>query len=150
LDKPKKFTADIIKKLLDAIRDGNFRITACQIACISQKTLCQWLKNPDDKYQKFKEDLIRTEANVESECVKVILEAGKNDPKWTSWYLERKFPDRWNTGIYRWELQLLQKQLKEMKQVLNELGKNKETNGEDEAGSPVDQGEDSPSSEDSD
>lgn len=147
--RPKKFTPEIIKKLLGAIKSGNFRITACQIAGISQKTLCEWLKNPDEKYQKFKEELVKAEACVESECVRIILDAGKTDPKWTSWYLERKFPDRWNTGIYRWELQLMQKQLKEMKQVINELNKIKETNSSNEEGSSGDEVESNDNPEDS-
>ena len=48
-----KFTPETKEKLLAAIRGGNFRVVACQLAGITNKTLYEWLKNPKPEYQEF-------------------------------------------------------------------------------------------------
>lgn len=115
-----KFTPETQDKLLAAIRGGNFRVVACQLAGITNKTLYEWLKNPKPEYQEFHKKLIEAEAGVEAYCVSQLINAGEKDPKWYAWYLERKFK-RWNTAVHRWEINILQKQLKELRHVINEL-----------------------------
>lgn len=119
--RPSKFTADTITVLLNSIRRGNFRKTACKEADISDSILNKWLRNPGEEYQEFRKMLEQAEASVESMAVHKILEAGEKDAKWYAWWLERKFPKRWNTAVYRWEFQNMQRQMKQLRSMIDEL-----------------------------
>lgn len=116
-----KFTPEVCKAVIDCILQGNFRQTAAQVAGITPKTLSLWMRSSDKKYLQFQKDVINAEAQVEANSVEAIRAYGfDKDPKFLCWWLERKFK-RWNSAVHRWELQLLQKQLKELKNVIGQL-----------------------------
>ena len=126
----KKFSIDTQTVILNSLRKGNFRITACKEANISQALLSQWMRNPKEEFREFAKKVIEVEAQVESRAVNKILEAGDKDAKWYAWYLERRHK-HWNGAVHRWELQVLQKQLKQLKGIIDELSAN-------QAGSEID------------
>lgn len=123
-----KFTPETCKKVIECILQGNFRQTAAQVAGITPKTLSQWMRSPDKRYAQFQKDVIAAEAEVEARSVHAIRAYGfDKDPKFLCWWLERKFK-RWNSAVHRWELQLLQKQLKELKNVISQLSQDTKGN----------------------
>jgi len=115
-----KFTPDTITVFLNSLRKGNFRQTACKEANISQPLLYKWLKDPRPEFKEFQKQIIEVEAQVESMAVNKILQAGDKDAKWYAWWLERKCP-HWNGAVHRWELQVLQRQVKQLKGIIDEL-----------------------------
>jgi hypothetical protein len=120
---PGKFTPEVQAKILNCIRGGNFRTTAAKIAGITDKTFSLWMHSTDKKFADFQKAVIEAEAQVEAACVTKLIESGEKNATWYAWWLERKFK-RWNSSVHRWELQLLQKQLKELKNVIRSLTQN--------------------------
>lgn len=113
-----KFNADTITVFLNSIKKGNFRDTASKEAGINPKLIYMWFKNPKPEYQEFKRKVIEAEAMVESRCVNNLVHS--KDEKWQAWYLERKFK-HWNIAVHRWEFQVLQRQIKQLKGIIDEL-----------------------------
>ena len=125
-----KFNPTTCTKIIECIRQGNFRVTAAQIAGITPKTFSVWMRSTDAKFAKFQKDVINAEAEVEACSVAAIRAYGiDKDPKFLCWWLERKFK-RWNSAVHRWELQLLQKQLKELKNVIGKLSQDTQGNSQ--------------------
>lgn len=99
--RPTKFTPETVKKLLEAVRLGNYRETACKYAGISHQTLRNWIhlaQRPDapPEYVEFLEALERAEAEAEVEDLGLILRAAR-EGTWqaAAWRRERKNPERW-------------------------------------------------------
>ena len=131
-----KFTPATCAKIIHVIKQGNFRLVAAQVAGINRKTLTAWMKSPDPKFKSFQDAVIQAEAEVEAEAIGKLTEIGHDkDPRWLAWWLERKFK-RWNSAVHRWELQLLQKQLKELKNVIVKLSADATGNSTIEFSSP--------------
>jgi hypothetical protein len=86
-----KYTPQIVKKIIDLVKMGNFKSPAARACGISHDTLWRW----ETEHPEFSEALKNAEANGEAELVKKIKKAsGKN---WTAaaWMLERKNHQRW-------------------------------------------------------
>lgn len=115
--------------ILNSLRRGNYRMTACKEAGIATKTFETWMKNPGLDYQDFAKKVVEIEAQVESKYVGLLLQAGEREPKWWAWWLERKCKDRWNGGVHRWEIQVLQRQVKQLRGVIDELTKTHSPDG---------------------
>jgi hypothetical protein len=112
-----------VEKIITSLRAGNYRCTASKVAGISFRTFKVWFK----KYPAFAQQVLLAEAHAEDMAVKRITDYDDHkDLKYLCWWLERKCADRWNSGVYRWEFQVLQKQLKELKNVIRELTQNQE------------------------
>lgn len=123
-----RFCPEICDRIVEVLSQGNYRTAAAKAVNISDKTLSQWLNLPDKKYAEFQKRVSEAEAQIEIRAVKAITESGDKDAKWWCWYLERKFPKRWNTGLHRWEMQILQKQVKDLRHAIQSLTKNAEGN----------------------
>ena len=132
-----KFCPEIQDKVIEVLLQGNFRTTAAKCAGITEKTLSQWMNSKEKKYHEFQKRVIEAEALVENKAVKEILIAGGKDAKWYAWWLERKFK-RWNSSVHRWEIQVLQKQLKDLKNVVHSLSISEPANQvfDEEGGEP--------------
>ena len=116
-----KFTPETCERIVRCIGNGNFRCTAATMAGVSQQSMSTWMNSDDRRYADFQRAVLQAEAEVEARAVGHIVDAGFNvDPKWLTWWLERKFR-RWNSAVHRWELQVVQKQLKELRNVVAEL-----------------------------
>jgi len=94
---PDLLTPRVMKKIVNAIKLGNYIETACEYAGISKDTFYRWLKKgetePHSKYAKFLIQVREALAVAEAYSVQKI----KQSDQWQSqaWWLERKFPDRW-------------------------------------------------------
>ena len=97
--RPSKFTPETRKRLLDAIRMGNYRESSCNYAGISVSTFYAWLdkgkKQNRGEFVEFLEAVTRAEADAE---VRMIAQWQAQIPKdWRAArdFLVRRFPERW-------------------------------------------------------
>lgn len=90
-----------IKEICKIIKDGNYDIVACKLVGISQDAFYDWYNKgkaaieakEQNIYREFAESLDRAKAQAEDSCVKYIKK--HKDWKARSWYLSRKFGERW-------------------------------------------------------
>ena len=99
LGRPTKFTEETRKKILWALRLGNYRKTAAEYAGISERTLGDWLlqgsEQEDTDFGDFRKEVLEAEQAAEVRALGVIQQAANRDWKAAAWYLERKFPERY-------------------------------------------------------
>jgi len=87
--------------LLAALADGNYRVTACRLAGISESTLSRLYKRAEAGEAAaiaLTAAIEKAEALAESEMVGMVRKAAKSGPQfWAAGatFLERKAPDRW-------------------------------------------------------
>ena len=100
LGRPTKFTPETRKKILWALRLGNYRKASAEYAGISERTLCDWLSRgaeAEPGYADFCSDVLEAEQVAEIRALGVIQQAANRDWKAAAWFLERKFPQRYCT-----------------------------------------------------
>lgn len=94
-----KLTPEIQKRLVDALKKGNYRIIACALVGISDRTLREWIFKAevegDARYTELAKQVREAEAGIEQIVVARILSAGRREWKADAWYLERRFAQRW-------------------------------------------------------
>lgn len=99
--RPSKLTPDLRARLLAAIRGGNYRQTACQWVGIDYTTFARWMReskaDPDGPHGPLYQEVLEAETAAEIQAVANLVKAGRDDPKLTQWWLERKFPERWGS-----------------------------------------------------
>jgi len=90
--RPTKRTPELVAKLLNYLRQGNNRRTACAAVGISQQTFERWSHNSVD----FVETIQKAEADAVAESLSRIRLAGERKV-WQAdaWFLERKYPQEW-------------------------------------------------------
>ncbi|MBW2636985.1 MAG: hypothetical protein JRC86_05605 [Deltaproteobacteria bacterium] len=111
--RPTKLTQAVQKKIVDAIRMGNYIETAAAYAGVNKVTLYDWLrrgqrekdrvaKNPRAKirvkerpFVEFSNAVEKALAEAEMRDVAIIGEAAEKQWQAAAWRLERKFPARW-------------------------------------------------------
>lgn len=97
--RPTKLTPELQKKIIDAIRAGNYMETAAAYAGISKDTFFRWLRKgaraKSGIYKEFHDAVEKALAEAEVRDVMIIANAATSDWKAAAWRLERKFPDRW-------------------------------------------------------
>lgn len=118
--RPTKYDGATERKLIDALRDGNTRKTACALGGIDQRTFERWVRD----FAVFADSVQKAESEAEAERVARIGLAGnggfvtkrtvtrtikpdgsatevvqeeRTAPQWQAdaWFLERKNPDSW-------------------------------------------------------
>lgn len=97
--RPSVMTPEAVEKLLQALRAGNFRNVAAEWAGISQRVFREWMaKGKDEKagsFRDFRRRVLEAEKAAEIRAVGLLMKAAEHDAKHASWWLERKFPERW-------------------------------------------------------
>jgi len=97
--RPTKLTPAVQKKIVDAIKAGNYMETAAAYAGISKQTLYNWMRKgaraEKGKHRAFLDAVEKALAEAEIEDVLTIGAAAKEVWQAAAWRLERKFPDRW-------------------------------------------------------
>jgi transposase len=93
--RPSKCTEAVAKKILAAIRAGNFREVAAEFAGIDPGTLMRWMKRKGEPYRSFRVALLEAERASEVLLVKRQMRFAEKDVKANQFLLERKFPERW-------------------------------------------------------
>ena len=120
--RPGKLTPEIQAKICELLRGGNYRNVAARSCGVSAYTMARWMMEGEaDKnsvFGEFRQAVLASETVAETEMVKVVVEAAKQDPSHAWQWLERKHHDRWskNTG----EIKLLRKQLADLAKAVEE------------------------------
>lgn len=94
-----KLTPEVQKKIVSAIRAGNYAQVAAKYAGIGETTYYVWLQRGKEesrgKYKEFREAVKRAESEAEVRTVALIHRHMESSWQAAMTYLERKFPDRW-------------------------------------------------------
>jgi hypothetical protein len=94
-----KLTEKLIKNAGDLIKLGNYTTTVCQYLGIDQTTWYRWIREGKTARSGLKKQFYQTikesEAHAEIRNVGILQKAVNDDWHAASWYLERKFPERW-------------------------------------------------------
>jgi len=98
--RPTKLTPEILSKICDALRAGNYRETAAAFAGIRKSTFYDWIRQgaraPHGIYRELHDAVEKALADSEARDVALIGKAaGDGDWQAAAWRLERKFPERW-------------------------------------------------------
>lgn len=112
--RPTKLNRELLKRISDIVRAGNYIETASAHAGIDKSTLYRWLKrgareeerlqkNPKSKmkasesiYVDFCNSIKKAIAESEMRDLLIIGKASEQDWKASAWRLERRFPERWS------------------------------------------------------
>lgn len=106
MGRPIELTDEIQKKIVDAIKMGNYIETAASYAGVHKSTLYDWMKrgaryeegksDPGDIiFANFSDAIERAMTEAEMRDVLLIGNAAKKNWQAAAWRLERKFPDKW-------------------------------------------------------
>ena len=98
-----RLNSDLLKKIVDLIKVGNYAKTACLASGITEDTYYRWLKTgqediKNDKetiFSEFSESIMRARAEAEARNVMTIQKASQTDWKAASWWLERTNNQEW-------------------------------------------------------
>jgi len=101
--RPSKLTPEITKRLIEAIRAGNYYEAACAYAGIGYSTFRAWMikgeKAKSGKYREFMEAIKKAEYEAEA---RLVAQWQKHMPE--NWqaiatFLERRYPERWGKRV---------------------------------------------------
>lgn len=97
--RPLKLTEDLQRKIVEAIRAGNYIETAAAYAGVNKSTIYDWLKRgargDGAEFVSFSNAVEKALAEAEMRDVLIIGNAAKENWQAAAWRLERKFPERW-------------------------------------------------------
>lgn len=88
-----------VDHFLQLIASGNFGKVAAEKAGISYDTVLRWVRRAEDgdaAFRDFAERYARANAEAETAMVGLVWEGAKVDPNHAKWFLEHRYPDRWN------------------------------------------------------
>ena len=86
-----KYSPEIVKKICDLLKMGNYIHTACDCVGISKDTFYDWIKNKPD----FSDAIKEAEAKLIARNVQLIATHALKNWQAAAWMLERKFPEEW-------------------------------------------------------
>jgi hypothetical protein len=100
----RKYNDDMHAALVDAMRKGNYLVTACRLAGITRDTYYDWMNLARDKpdeypeYVRLREDVELAKAESEAELLEVVRETALSGTP-NTWQaamtiLERRHPDK--------------------------------------------------------
>lgn len=94
-----KLTPVVQKRIVDAIKAGNYVCVAVRYAGITSSTFYTWCRKgraeSSGKYHEFYEALRQAETYAEIRAVAIIQKQMEGNWRAAVAYLERKFPERW-------------------------------------------------------
>ena len=97
--RPSKLTPEVEKKLIDAIRIGNYYEAACAYVGIHYTTFYRWMekgeKAKSGKYCEFCKAIKQAEAEAEARIVALWQRNIPEDWRAAQAFLERRYPERW-------------------------------------------------------
>lgn len=123
MGRPSKLTEFTTARILTSLREGNYRIVACEAAHVDYQTFKRWMADPRPEYRNFRAAVLQAEADCEAEMVTIVRKAAKDDPRLALEYLARKFPERWAAKT-RVEIEAMVR--KEAKEMAEEYGLDEE------------------------
>lgn len=101
--RPVKLTEQVESTLIEGVRAGLFLDQACSLAGIAPQTFYRWKQravaggeqDPGGRYAEFLGRVLQAEAEAEREAIEVVKRAAERDPKSAQWYLQHRWPARW-------------------------------------------------------
>ncbi len=97
--RPSKLTPEVQKRLVKAIKAGNYYEAACGFAGIHYSTFRKWMqkgeKAKSGKYREFFEAITHAEYQAEVRMVAQWQQHMPEDYRAIRDFLERRYPDRW-------------------------------------------------------
>jgi len=93
-----KLSDEKAKQLIELVRQGHHKETACAAVRIARQTLHNWLKagrEGDERWADFAREFDAAEATFEMQWVGRIVELGQSDWRALFTLLERRSPLRW-------------------------------------------------------
>jgi hypothetical protein len=97
--RPSKLTPEVEKKIIDAIRTGNYYEAACAYAGINYTTFYRWMekgeKAKSGKFCKFCKAVKQAEGDAEARIVYQWASKTPEDWRAAQAFLERRYPERW-------------------------------------------------------
>lgn len=99
MGRPTKLTPEVKRKLLRAIREGNYLNVACGLAGISYETFNGWMKRGDREssgpYVQFSQAVRQAELEAEQRLVATLKRASAKSWMAAAWLLSHRFHERW-------------------------------------------------------
>src|SRR5690554_1102925 len=103
MGRPSKLTPEVIKRLTEAIRAGNYYEAACGYAGIGYSTFRAWMvrgeKAKSGKYPEFMEAIQKAEHEAEVRMVAMWQKHMPENWQAIATFLERRYPDRWGRNM---------------------------------------------------
>lgn len=97
--RPSKLTPEVEKKIIDAIRLGNYYEAACAYAGISYTTFYRWMERgkqaKSGKYCKFCKAVKQAEGDAEARIVSQWVSKTPEDWRAAQAFLEHRYSERW-------------------------------------------------------
>src|SRR5207237_775595 len=101
--RPTKLTPEVVKRIVDSIRAGNYLENSAAYAGIWKVTLFDWLRRGNHQttgmYRGFRDGVEKALAEAEIRDVMNITKAAEKNWQASAWRLERKFPGRWGRKV---------------------------------------------------
>lgn len=88
-----------VERFLELIAEGNFGQVAASAVGIDYTTILRWDsrgRDGDPEFTAFAERYARAKADAETRALNLIHTAALVDPNHAKWFLEHRYPDRWN------------------------------------------------------
>lgn len=97
--RPTRCTPEVVKRVADAIRGGNYANVAARYAGIGERSFYKWMERGatgEEPYAQFRQAVKDAEAQAEVRNVALIQQAAQAGT-WqaSAWYLERRYPARY-------------------------------------------------------
>ena len=96
--RPTKLTPELMDKICNYIREGNYAITACRLAGISERAYYYWKERGekgDGIYVEFLEKVEQADAEAEAYLLSKMYDAAPPDWRAAETTLARRWPGRW-------------------------------------------------------
>ncbi len=97
--RPTKLTPEIQQRIVDALKSGNFRVSAARWGGVAFRTFSEWMASgeaePDGKWGEFRRAVIEAEESAEIRAVALIMKAALTDAKHAEWWLSHRHSVRW-------------------------------------------------------
>ncbi len=93
-----KLTKERTARLVELLRAGQNRESACAAVGIGSATLRRWIasaEHGDKRLARFARQIHEAESEAETRAVAQVQLHGKNDWRALAWWLERRFPKKW-------------------------------------------------------
>jgi hypothetical protein len=99
IGRPTKLTKEIQQAIVVAIQSCNYTEVAAAYAGIDKATFYRWMERgesePDGIYRDFRDAIRKAEAEAEVYATATLRKAMPDTPSAATWFLERKFQERW-------------------------------------------------------
>ena len=101
MGRPTKLTPEIHRRIVKAVRCGNYGEVAAQSEGVDKRTFYRWMElgqsdaDEHEDYRQFRHAVTRARAVAERRMVNVVRTDAVQNAESARWYLERSASDRW-------------------------------------------------------